>query len=352
LRKLTLNGVEDTPVAAGDTVYVGPGTYRELLTVDVSGTAGNPITYIGDYLGTNTDGIGGIVRITGSDNDQTGTRANVIVAGGARNYRTFTGFVLDIQAAGALMTANGNACTNWIVQQCIFASSGSQNCLTINSTSSSWTIQNCLFYGTNNSISFSHTSVVDNSGHLVSNCIFLSGNWGVQITRVGGITVKNCMFLSRSGLQVVTAITVGQTITVNNCLFLNENIALSGTVSGEIIENYNNFIGNGTDRTNTATGANSLAYAISLDTRWFFNAIYSSQAAKLIMPFDLASYSQLLDVAGTSPSTTDLRGTAVQGAQREWGALEYDSTLKAMGGFIKTASGLPLTNIKTINGLA
>ena len=42
-RKLTLNGVEDTPVVAGDTIYVGPGTYRELLTVDVDGSSGNPI---------------------------------------------------------------------------------------------------------------------------------------------------------------------------------------------------------------------------------------------------------------------------------------------------------------------
>lgn len=30
--KLTLNGAEDIPVAAGDTVHVGAGTYRELLT--------------------------------------------------------------------------------------------------------------------------------------------------------------------------------------------------------------------------------------------------------------------------------------------------------------------------------
>ena len=43
LRKLTLNGAEDTPVVAGDTVYVGAGTYRELLTYDVSGGAGTPI---------------------------------------------------------------------------------------------------------------------------------------------------------------------------------------------------------------------------------------------------------------------------------------------------------------------
>src|SRR3972149_365873 len=93
LRKLTLNGVEDTPVVAGDTIYVGPGTYRETLTVDVSGTAGNPITYIGDYSGANTDGIGGVVRITGSDNDQSATRAQCITAATTKDYRTFQGFI-------------------------------------------------------------------------------------------------------------------------------------------------------------------------------------------------------------------------------------------------------------------
>lgn len=49
--KLTLNGAEDVPVAANDTVYVGPGVYRETLTLDVDGSAGNPITYIGDISG-------------------------------------------------------------------------------------------------------------------------------------------------------------------------------------------------------------------------------------------------------------------------------------------------------------
>ncbi len=47
LRKLTLNGAEDIPVAADDTVYVGPGTYRESLAVDVNGGAGTEIVYVG-----------------------------------------------------------------------------------------------------------------------------------------------------------------------------------------------------------------------------------------------------------------------------------------------------------------
>ena len=73
-RKANIDSVENIPVAAGDTVYVGPGVYRETLTVDVSGTAGSPITYIADVTGQDTDGVGGLVRITGSNNDQTATR--------------------------------------------------------------------------------------------------------------------------------------------------------------------------------------------------------------------------------------------------------------------------------------
>jgi len=52
---------------------------------------------------------------------------------------------------------------------------------------------------------------------------------------------------------------------------------------------------------------------------------------KLVTPFDLSADSQLINVAGTSPSTTDMRGTAVIGAERELGALEYDDTLNAEG---------------------
>jgi len=51
---------------------------------------------------------------------------------------------------------------------------------------------------------------------------------------------------------------------------------------------------------------------------------------KSITPFDLSQWSQLINVAGTAPTATDMRGTAVIGAEREWGALEYDPNLLAI----------------------
>ena len=326
--KATWNGAEDTPVVAGDLVHVRSGTYRELLTVDVSGTAGNAIEYRGDHAGVIWPG-GGPVRITGSDNDQTATRANCISAN-AKNYRVFTGFVMDM-CTGSLISLVTAASDNWIIQYCVFGQSNAGHNLNIYIGSTNFTIQNCVFTGTHaqyNNITFNKATTLDNAGHLVQNCLFIGSTAKcISTDRVGGITVKNCTFMGRPNpaIEVTTALTVGQTLTVNNCIFVGNFVAVKATVTGELVENYNTFYGCNTDRTNINTGANSVTYPPLFDPRWLLEL--ASGKGRLLLPFDLASYSQLVNLAGTSPATTDMRGTAVIGAQREWGALEYDPAL-------------------------
>jgi hypothetical protein len=54
---------------------------------------------------------------------------------------------------------------------------------------------------------------------------------------------------------------------------------------------------------------------------------------RLITPFDLASYSQLVEyTSGTGAPSTDIRGSSQVGSYRELGAVEYDSTLSIAGG--------------------
>lgn len=48
---------------------------------------------------------------------------------------------------------------------------------------------------------------------------------------------------------------------------------------------------------------------------------------KPICPFDLASYSALVNVATSSAPATDMRGQSIQGAARDRGALERDAAL-------------------------
>jgi hypothetical protein len=332
-----LNGVEDTPVEAGDLIYVGPGVYRESLTVDVDGSSGSPITYIGDYTGANTDGTGGVVRITGSDNDITLDRASCITAS-SKNYRTFTGFTIENTSNYGISLTT---CTNIVVDECFF------HCLVNNincagASQSGLTVSNSIFaYGTN-AIVFTHTAEITSAGHSVSNCIIYSQK-GVGITSddIAGITVKNTLF---TGCQYAFRITDGFVtaalmITVNNCIVANNLQGFNAKAAGEIVEDYNSVYNNATDRTNTDTGAHSNAYAPLTDSRWFFEMV---NGGTLLTPFDLASYNELVDVAGTSPTTADMRGTTVQGTQREWGALEYDSTLDIEAG---SGTGTTIRNV-------
>lgn len=329
-RKLTLNGAEDIPVAAGDTVYVGPGVYRETLTVDVSGSSGSPITFIGDYSGANTDGVGGVVRITGSDDDVAITRNNCIAIT-SKTYRTFQKFVFE--ATASHMISLLSAFANIIIDQCFFAGLKAINLAAIASSGAgqgSVLVSNSYF-GPSQSIgvSLSHTATISDTGIVISNCIFDSLASGVLTSRVGGITVKNCTFLRQSlaCVRVTTALAAGQTVTVNNCVAMLNTYGFWATVAGEIVENYN-ALWNSTERTNTNVGANSFSALSLFDSRWFFEL---ANGGRMISPFDLASYSPIIDVAGTSPTSTDMRGTSVQGAQRELGALEYDSTLAVAG---------------------
>jgi hypothetical protein len=300
--------------------------YREALTVATSGSAGNPIVYVGDYTGANTDGVGGVVRITGSDNDQTATRSDCIT--GARNYRTFRGFLLDMTSSHSVLVGGTH---NTFEQMAVVNASGiAAGCFVNNGAAqSNMTVRNCWMmvsrpgYG----IWFTNGSTLDDCGHVVENCVMIGGfnSHGVRTNRVGGITVRNCtMYGMEYGVIVATALTAGQTVTVNNCIFQAIRFGLHATAAGEITENYNSLWDIGAPRTNTNTGANSNAFPPLFDTRWFFEAV---NGGKLVTPFDLASYSQLVNVAGTSPTTADLRGTTVIGAQREWGPLEYDPAL-------------------------
>ena len=329
-RKLTLNGAEDIPVAAGDTVYVGAGTYRETLTCDVSGTAeAGSITYIGDYTGANTDGTGGVVRITGSNDDMTQTRADCIVAS-SKNYRTFRGFSLDGSASTVKITTG----TNWIIDQCFHARNGNRG-ITITGASSSITISNNYFVGgTYRHINFEHTSFVSDANITISNCIFNGGagqnSNGVTTVKYGGVIIKNCYFNGiYIGVNVATIPDTGQTITVNNCMLNSCFIGLRSATAGYLIENYNNIVSCENARSNVDVGAQSLTYIMLPDSRWFFEMV---NGGSMITPFDLSSASKIINVAGTSPTTADMRGTTVKGTQREWGALEYDPALKIKAG--------------------
>jgi len=324
--KASLNGAEDSPVAAGDLVHVRSGTYREKLTVDVSGTAGNAIEYRGDYQGLIWPG-GGVVRITGSDDDLVATRANGIV-GSAKSYRTFRGLFFDTCTGYSVSPTN--ATSYWVINQCMSTHSAGL-WLCNHSGDNHITIGDCVVYAHQGYFGLASQQLADNGSSIIENCLIVGGQNGIY-WRQGGTTIRNCtvLFANVRGMYIATNGTgAGQTVTVNNCVIANAPTGLVAGSLGMMIEDYNNVYGCSTARSNVAVGANSLAYPPLFDARWFFELV---AGGKLLSPFDLASYSKLVNVAGTSPTTTDMRGTAVIGAERELGALEYDPTLSIEAG--------------------
>lgn len=338
-RKLTLNGAEDVPVVAGDTIYVAPGVYREMLTCDVSGGAGSSITYIGDVSGENTDGVGGVVRVTGSDNDQAATRASCVTCAAQRNYRTFRGFMLDTTTS-YVITGGATAGTNWIIEDCNFQITGTAIIYGIyvaGANQLAWTIRRCVFLGLHQAnsgcITYHHTGKLDNTGHLVENCIFIS-TINIPIiysdNGIGGITIRNCLFRGGTyGFLCLTALNVGQTVNVNNSIFYCHQIyAVRGAVAGEVVEDYNTFFGNGLgDRLNVNIGANSVTYPPIFDLGILYSGASQISGFRFPPPLlgALSQWSQVRAIADTGAATEDILGLPrpVTAGKRSWGAVQY-----------------------------
>lgn len=330
LRKLTLNGAEDTPVVASDVVYVGPGVYREMLTVDVSGGAGaNIITYIADVTGEHTDGVGGIVRVTGSDNDTSTARAHCITADG-KDYRTFRGFFFNFSSDYLVEIVDG---AHWIIEDCVFSDPTVQSIYVSGADQLDITIRRCLLQtaplGTA-IILFTHAATVDNTGHLVENCLLwgaAADAEGITSSQVGGITIRNCDVLGcYFAIRITTALTVGQTVTVNNCIIAAARWGFRATVVGEIIEDYNTLYLNGGDRFNTNIGANSQTYPPI-----FLPPILHSGASQISgfqFPWwfcELSEWSAVRAITGSNEPTGDLWGIVrpTTAAKNSWGAEQF-----------------------------
>lgn len=340
--KKTLSGIEATPVVAGDLIHVRPGTYRELLTTGVSGSLGSSIEYRGDYLGAIWPStVFSPIRLTGSDNDIALTRADCIATTGVpRHYRTFRNFKLDGASSNLILAALG--VTGWLIDKCFLeATIGTAAVAAIQFSEAGILnniIQNCFFLSAGRACLLSHTVGVDNSNTIFQNNIVIGSlNNGFVSSKVGGVTVKNNLIIGcGGGIRVAAALTVGQTLVANNNLIMNCSVGLVCTTAAEMVSDYNNLIGCVTPYTTVVAGAHDKADITMLDPRWFFNLVNNGAGPysmfQMISPFDLDGASPLINVAGTSPSTTDMRGTGTIGAQREWGALEYDATLKQIGG--------------------
>lgn len=278
---VTATGAAASPSAGSGLTYnVGPTDVVEISSVDsntqltlkrawngptLTGVAyqtWRDIKYIADVTGVKTDGVGGIVRITGSDNDQTAARSACFT--GTRDYRTFVGFFADTTSSVQFSVSGSNN----IYDSCAIQSSTGANALiNVSGAYANNVFRGCVLWGSKGAgLILGHTSVVDNTAHIVQNCVFMGCAPALLIQRSGGVLCRNNLFIGNTrGIQVQFALTTGQTTTANNNIFNSTSfngvqaVTAVGT-NEEIFENYNDFFGNSTDRSNVSSGPNSVAY--------------------------------------------------------------------------------------------
>jgi hypothetical protein len=283
---LTIDKAANT-VAAGDTVYVGAGTYRELVTMDTAGTSGNQITYIGDIDGENT-GDAGLVIISAHATEQSvATRASCIDADatGIFEYTTFRGFVF-VGGTVAAIDAHGSGNNNFegvVIEDCTFASGHLATDLALyvdfndaTAPSPGMRIRRCVFSGLGVHFQYNENATAEvGMDVLVESCLFVGSamnsvstgiNWDKQVPDThpkSGLSVHNCTFFgTRYGVIVDTVTTAFVTAaSVENCIFHGGQFALycSAAAKNPIASDYNTMTHTNTPYTNVTAGGNDRA---------------------------------------------------------------------------------------------
>lgn len=291
----------------------------------------NPITYIADVTGENTDDVGGVARITGSDDDQGTDRANGIDASG-EDYRVFRGFRLDTVSA---YLVDVNASNHIVVEDVTFGAFSGTAGIWITGASSALSARRCLFWAQPYIMYFDTN--VDDSGHVIENCSFLGSHiYHIRGSGVGGITFRNVLLAQgTTGLRTVgTAMTTGQTIYFVNSILMGSGKPLSAANSGEIIEDYNTFFANGTDRTNVGIGPNSQTYPPLMVLPILHAGEDRLSGFRFPPPLmgELSEWSQL-QIAGVDERNTDLLGIQrpVTAAKNSWGAMQIADVERETG---------------------
>jgi hypothetical protein len=265
-------------VAAGDTVWIKPAVYRELVTMDTSGSSGSSITYNGDFDGAKFGTVGPVI-ISAWDDD---TGAPVRASCWGMNGKTFV-VVNKIQFMGGTSFCVGNtafasatAYEGCEFNDCVIQGSGNDVALTIElnagvtPTANGLTIRRCAIVGHMKIDWDSQATANNNLKWTIERCLITGISntaAGITFTReanggantIAGVTIKNCLFWAcANAIQAANLADTTNPFVVANCTFSYGTTAITGTATaGTFITRNNIFSGYGTAISNATEYADS-----------------------------------------------------------------------------------------------
>lgn len=281
-----------TPVLAGDTIYVGAGTYRQVYQVSgnfnslYGGATGvtvvgqifnGQVNIIGDVTGQHT-GDAGMVQLTAyTTNDKTAPSGTTLLNLSGRSNLAFSN-IMFVGGSTTLLTATTLTSQNVFFTDCGFLSSKGVN-LIFNVTagyanSLRWQFDRCSFIGIQGSNNLGQISLTSgNTGNdYDANVFFINSNFfggGIQVAAGnalaksgGGVRIRNVFALAAGATFFFTGSTSLSTVipcslTDSFILSGNQNCVQANN-SGQIVENYNLFVSS-SPRSNVSAGAHSVS---------------------------------------------------------------------------------------------
>ena len=305
---------------SGDTVYVGAGTYREVVTVNTS--PASTLSMIADVDGKNTGDAGPVIWSAYLTDDNTAASATTQLNLNGKSFLLFDGFFLQGGAAQQIL-ATTTTSSNITFRRCVFKApeTSLNNIQWTNAAgvAAHWLVDRCVFIGST-STTFLLTATASGGADydldfVIQNCVFLGGNNNICLYcdasgttgKPGGIVCLNSTFLSAStGLRLVNAnYSTSITSKCYNCIFSETLNALVAVTSGSLVEDYNH-LGIGT-RTNVSAGANSVTgnnRAMSLD--WGYASLNGFVPRPFFMPRSGSTLLGFGNSGTVSPPTVDI----------------------------------------------
>lgn len=287
------------------------------------------IKYVGDTSGA-IWGVGGIVRVSGSDNDQSATRANAITAT-SKNGRTFRGFTFDVTSSHVV--SGGTACSNWVVEDCSF-----NQAVGIGISFSGTGVNNTFrrLFGIcgvlNGIVGITHTATVSGARIIVENVESFGPRNGnaINVQRVGGVTLRNNTTLAASvAVNIQTALASGQLLVIADSIIAGCTTGMVGTTTAEVADDCNDLWNNTTDRTSATAGGQSIGYPPLLQMPLLSAGIHRMP----LLSGQLGAGSLLKARASVGAARKDIAGSPRPAAasKQSWGAAQYTPQVRDTG---------------------
>lgn len=265
-------------ISSGDTVYIGAGVYREVVTIAMtSATAETQV--IGDFDGSQTGDAGEIQWTSYITNDETLPSASNLLNLNGRDFLTFKNISFVSNTPTILATTTTSTDISFIDCKSINISNN-HIVLTVGfGISANWKITGCVFIHSsagNSVINITLTTGVGSdydSNILIKDSIctgfgtfVLITSSGSSVNEGGGVKIINCTGVGMAAFVQTSTLRIGgqlfnYPVMVYNCLIWAQRGGTATIIAGELgalIENYNIIYGT-TARSNVNIGPQSVA---------------------------------------------------------------------------------------------